>query len=140
MSIVKFKPTQVPAPFAHLFDGFDFIGRDQHASVPAVNVAETPEAFRVEVAAPGLRKELFTLNVNNNVLTIGYKQEESKEETSEKYTRKEFHYSTFQRSFTLPNTVEQDKIEAKYTDGVLNILIPKRDEAKVKAVRSIEIA
>jgi HSP20 family protein len=105
-----------------------------------VNVAETSEAYRVEVAAPGLQKEKFNVSVNNNVLTISYKHEESTEEKQEKFTRREFFYTNFQRSFTLPNTVESERIEAKYSDGVLHILVPKREEAKVKPLRTIEIA
>jgi HSP20 family protein len=146
MSIVKFKPSHVPTNFTHFFDNYfgrdvaDFIGRDQHATVPAVNVAETSEGYRVEVAAPGLLKEKFNVSVNNNVLTISYKQEESTEEKQEKFTRREFFYTNFQRSFTLPNTVESERIEAKYSDGVLHILVPKREEAKVKPSRTIEIA
>ncbi|SOD88044.1 Hsp20/alpha crystallin family protein [Spirosoma fluviale] len=112
------------------------------ASVPAVNVVEHQDGFRIEVAAPGLKKEDFKLNLNHNNLTISGSQETHKEEhdkNNERYTRREFSYSSFQRTFTLPTSVDADNIQASYTDGVLKIGIPKREEAKVKPPRQIEI-
>lgn len=130
----------------------NFFGRDMNdlfntngagvASVPAVNVVEHQDGFRIEVAAPGLKKEDFKLNLNHNNLTISGSQETQKEDqdkTSERYTRREFSYSSFQRTFTLPTSVDADNIQASYTDGVLKIDIPKREEAKVKPPRQIEI-
>jgi HSP20 family protein len=109
-------------------------------SVPAVNVVESKEGFRIEVAAPGLQKGDFKLNLEKNQLTISVQKEQREEETNEKYTRREFKYSSFQRTFTLPNSVDSERIEASYTDGVLNIALPKREEAKEKPARQIEIA
>ncbi|UHG91209.1 Hsp20/alpha crystallin family protein [Spirosoma oryzicola] len=133
----------------------NFFGRDMNDlfnsnsswvnNVPAVNVVEHKDGFRIEVAAPGLKKEDFKLNLNHNNLTISSYQATQQEQPSdegrdkEKYTRREFSYSSFQRIFTLPTSVDADNIQASYTDGVLKIEIPKREEAKVKPPRQIEI-
>jgi len=130
----------------------NFFGRDMNdffntsmpsvSHVPAVNVVEHQDGFRIEVAAPGLKKDDFKLNLNHNNLSISAYQETKKEETdqtNEKYTRREFSYSSFQRTFTLPTSVDADNIQASYTDGVLKIELPKREEAKVKPARQIEI-
>lgn len=112
------------------------------SNVPAVNVAEHADGFRIEVAVPGLKKENFKLNLNHNNLIISASQESQKEESdtrNEKYTRIEFSYSSFQRTFTLPTSIDADKIQATYTDGVLKIDVPKREEAKIKPPRQIEI-
>lgn len=109
-------------------------------NVPAVNVVEHTDGFRIEVAAPGLKREDFKLHLNHNNLTISSSQETSKEEKEgEKFTRQEFSYTSFQRTFTLPNSVDSENIKANYADGVLKIEIPKREEAKVKPARQIEI-
>jgi HSP20 family protein len=137
--------SNLPA-FSNLLENFfgkdvtDFVGRDFTASVPAVNVVETAEAFKVEVAAPGLKKENFQISFHNNVLTIASKTEHSNEENKGKYARREFGYTSFQRSFTVPNSVEADKIEANYTDGILYVHLPKREEAKPKPARQINIS
>lgn len=109
-------------------------------TAPAVNVAESAEGYRIEVAAPGLQKSDFKLNLDHNRLTISAEKENKAEEKSEKYTRREFSYSSFQRTFTLPTTVDGEKINAAYVDGVLQVELPKREEAKVKPARTIEIA
>ena len=111
-------------------------------NVPAVNVVEHQDGFRIEVAAPGLKKEDFKLNLNhNNLIISGYQETQNGEQDkdAEKYTRREFSYSSFQRTFTLPGSVDAEQIQATYTDGVLKIEIPKREEAKVKPPRQIEI-
>ena len=126
-----------------------FFGRDtmnevlspaNFGSVPAVNIAEHENGYRIEVAAPGLSKEDFKLDLNQNKLTISAQKQQKDEQSQEKYTRLEFKYSSFQRTFTLPNSVDTDKVEASYVDGVLHIQLPKREEAKPKPARQIEIA
>lgn len=109
-------------------------------TVPAVNVVENEEGFRIEVAAPGLQKSDFKLNLEKNQLTISAEKEQKEENKNEKYTRKEFKYTSFQRTFTLPNTIDGDRIEANYADGILSIALPKREEAKEKPARLIDIA
>ncbi|GHB68153.1 Hsp20/alpha crystallin family protein [Persicitalea jodogahamensis] len=136
-----------------------------NGTAPAVNVREDEDGYYIEVAAPGLSKSDFKLNLDHNRLTIsaekrqedefdnyedhGNKNGEEQKVNGEaqkpnrkkgKYTRREFSYSSFQRTFTLPNTVDGEKINATYTDGVLNVDLPKREEAKVKPSRTIEIS
>jgi HSP20 family protein len=106
---------------------------------PAVNIKETPAGFHLEVAAPGLKKEDFKLQVDNKMLTISAKVETSSEEKEENYSRKEFSYSAFERSFKLPETIAIEGIAAKYENGVLFVELPKREEAKEKPVREIQI-
>ncbi len=130
----------------------NFFGRDMNDlfntsvssfnNVPAVNVVEHEDGFQIEVAAPGLKKEDFKLNLNHNNLTISGSRETTREDedkADKRYTRREFNYSSFQRTFTLPTSVNVDAIRASYTDGLLNIEVPKREEAKVKPPRQIEI-
>lgn len=109
-------------------------------STPAVNVAESKNEYRIEVAAPGLDKKDFKINLENDLLTISANKEESKEEKDENYTRKEFSYSSFSRTFTLPEIVDGEKISAEHKKGVLTIHVPKLEEHKVKPVKEIAIA
>ncbi|MBN2637076.1 MAG: Hsp20/alpha crystallin family protein [Prolixibacteraceae bacterium] len=112
-----------------------------NTSLPAVNVKENDNEFVIEVAAPGMSKKDFKINYQNNVLSITSEKQEEKENKSENYTRKEFSYQSFQRSFTVAeNTVDGDKISAKYNDGILHITLPKREEVKPKPMREIKIA
>lgn len=107
-------------------------------TLPAVNIMETKDNFMIEVAAPGMKRDDFKITLDNNMLIISSETEENSEEKDEDYTRKEFYYSSFQRSFTLPQSVIADKISAKYSDGILNITVPKTEEAK-KKVKEIQI-
>lgn len=127
----------------------DFFGRDMLSnlfddfqtgiSVPAVNIIEGKEDFRIEVAAPGLDKKDFTIDVKNNVLFITSEKHREDEQNGEKYMRREFSYNSFRRSFSLPNSVDSDKIRAAHKDGVLSIQIPKKEEAKEKPPKQIQI-
>lgn len=99
-------------------------------NLPAVNITENDNEYSITVAAPGLKKDDFNIDVEGNMLSISSEKEESKEEKEAKYTRKEYSYSSFSRSFTLPEEVNKEKIEAKYEDGVLKLALPKREEAK----------
>jgi HSP20 family protein len=111
-------------------------------TVPAVNVKETADSFEVEMAAPGMKKEDFKVELNNNVLTISSEQkQEHEEKENERFTRKEFSYQSFQRSFQLSReAVDADNIQAKYENGVLHLVIPKREEVKQKPSRLINIS
>ena len=110
-------------------------------SVPAVNVSENDDNFTLEVAVPGKTKKDFDLELDNGVLTISSEQknEEEKKDNNGKFTRREFSYSSFKRAFTLPETVNQEKISAEYKDGVLIINLPKREEARVQPKKMIDI-
>jgi HSP20 family protein len=110
------------------------------SSMPAVNIVEGNDEYRIEVAAPGLNKEDFKINLENDSLTVSANKEVQSEEKDEKYTRKEFSYTSFSRSFYLPESIINDKIEASHKDGILTIHIPKKEEAKVKPAREIAIA
>jgi len=110
-------------------------------SLPAVNVKETNDEYILEVAAPGMTKKDFKVNFQNNVLTISSEKQEEKKENDDNYTRREFSYQSFQRSFTVPhNDVDSDKISANYADGILNVKLPKREEVKPKPAREIKIS
>ena len=106
-------------------------------TVPAVNITETDTEFILELAAPGMKKSDFHVNSDRNVLTVSSEKEEEKEEKDKNYTRKEFSYSSFQRSFTLPESVNQEKIDAKYANGVLKLILPKKEEVipKTKEIK-----
>jgi HSP20 family protein len=113
-----------------------------NTTLPAVNIRELDEEFVVEVAAPGMKRDDFKVEVDGDMLRISSeRQEERKDEDKDsRYTRREFSYQSFMRSFNLPNTVEADKIKAKYTDGVLHLSIPKKEEARPKPSRVIKIS
>ena len=118
----------------------DMLDNESGFSTPAVNIVEGAENYTIEVAAPGLTKNDFKINLDHNVLTISSSKENKKEEKEGKYTRQEFSYASFSRSFTLPESIETDKISANYKDGILYVSVPKKEEAKVKPAREIAIA
>lgn len=125
--------------FPSVFDDFfrpwsDWFGSERTMTVPAVNVADNKDDYRISVAAPGLKKNDFNIDVDGNMLTISCEKEESREEKDERYSRKEYNYSSFSRSFTLPEEVIKDKIEAAYEDGVLRLTLPKTEQAKKAAL------
>lgn len=136
-----------PNNFPTLFDSFfgrPAIVRYQKpaptAHVPAVNVKEDETAYYLHMAAPGLKKENFTLNLEQNKLTISFKQEEKTEEQSSIYTRQEFGFEAFERSFRLPKNVNTEGIAATYTDGILNVTLPKvTPNVEVPTVKQIAI-
>jgi HSP20 family protein len=145
MTLVKRFNNQMP-DIANLFD--DFFGGDFYSapgfsgkrSLPAVNVRETQDEYEIEVAAPGLAKNDFKVEVNNNVLTISCEKEDNNEEKANGYTRREFSYTGFRRSFAIPrNEVDESKIDANYKEGILKIKLHKREEVKPKPARMIEI-
>lgn len=148
MSLMKRNGSMLPA-----FPGFDDLftrelfnwGNTNYSStsttLPSVNIKENDESFEVEVAAPGMEKQDFNITLDGTLLTISSARRNSTEDKQENYTRREFSYQAFQRSFELPKqVVDEDNINARYDNGLLHITIPKRDEAKRKAPRMIEIA
>lgn len=111
-----------------------------NTTLPAVNIKEDDEQFVVKVAVPGMDKKDFNINLDNNILTIQSEKEVENNDENENYTRKEYSYQSFRRSFTLPkNVVDSDKIEANYVNGELQIIIPKLEIAKPKPVKLIEV-
>ena len=117
-----------------------FFNENENVTVPSVNIKEGKEDFSIEVAAPGFDKKNFKVDLNNNVLEISSEKEIKEESKDDKVMRREFRYSSFKRTFTLPDTADTDKIKASYKDGILSINIPKKDEAKVKPVKQISIS
>jgi HSP20 family protein len=115
---------------------------DTNTTIPGVNIKETADNFEVEVAAPGMSKKDFKIELDGNMLTISSEKRNEREDTEdEKYTRREFSYQSFYRTFNLPkNVVDVDKIQAKYDNGLLQLLIPKKEEAKQKPPKLIQIS
>jgi len=144
MTLAKFSNRNAfPSLFGEFFnrDLFDqFNAGFNNSTMPAVNIKETKNDFIVEVAAPGMKKDDFKIELDNKLLVISSENEEKREEVKEgEFTRKEFSYRSFKRSFTLPDSVEDGKIKANYADGVLSIMLPKKEEAKEKPKRMIKI-
>lgn len=149
MSIIKKNRDTFPS-LSSVFD--DFFNREFYnwglsnfsssgATMPAVNIRETAENFEVEVAAPGMDKNDFKIQLDGNTLTISSEKEfKSEKKDEDNYTRKEFSYQSFQRTIALPkDVVDEDKISARYESGLLRLSIPKREEAKQKSPRTINI-
>jgi HSP20 family protein len=136
--------------FPTLFD--DFLNRDifnwgltnfsdTNTTIPAVNIKETPDNYEVEMAAPGMTKKDFKVQLEGNTLTISSEKASEREDKDEvRYTSREFSYQSFSRTFNLQkDVVDTENIQAKYEDGVLHLLIPKKEQAKQKQPRLIEI-
>lgn len=150
MTLAKLSSSMFPS-FPSFFDGFfdgelrDWNRRNYSSSnstLPAVNVKENENEFRIEVAAPGMQKSDFIVNYDNGSLSISSEhKQESEEKDEERVTRREYSYQSFQRSFMVPETVVQaENISAKYEDGILYLTLPKREEVKPKPAKQIEIS
>ena len=126
----------------------EFFGRDFYPAhyqrsgfknLPAVNIVEGENEYSIEVAAPGLEKKDFSIDIDNDCLTISSSRDDSSEDRQDQYTRREFRYNSFSRSFNLPETVDSENISASHKNGVLNVNIPKKEEAKAKPAHKIAI-
>ncbi|HAS36573.1 MAG TPA: heat-shock protein [Flavobacteriales bacterium] len=147
MTIIKRRHT-APA-VSNLFD--DFFGRDfadfsnrnwlkERSNTPAVNIKETESSYELELAAPGMNKENFHVELNENLLSIKAEMKDEQVEDKDNWHRREFNFSSFERNFSLPEgKVKADKIEANYTDGILKVSIPKLVEKENKTSRLIDI-
>ena len=124
-------------PWNEWFDNGGLWGRVMN--IPAVNITENKDEYKVALAVPGMKKDDFKIDIDGNMLTISSEKEENKEEKDKKFTRKEYNYSSFSRSFTLPDEVNKEKIEAKYEEGVLKISLPRREEAKKNIAKHIAV-
>lgn len=145
MALVRFS-NQIPTLFDHFFanDLFDWSNRHfstTETTLPSVNIKESDDEFEVELAAPGFVKTDFNIQLSHDTLTIS-SEKKVKNETDEgqQFARKEFSYQSFSRSFTLPNSADNDKIKAKYDNGILKISIPKKEESKPMPPKQIAIA
>lgn len=143
MTLIKFK-NEIPARsrervpywsdlFNDLFENVVTTPDLRRSTVPNVNIIENDDNFRLELAAPGLKKEDFKISLDNEMLTISTEKKSENTEKNEKYTRKEFSYSSFLRSFTLPEVVDAEKIKANYENGIMTLELPKKEEAKHQA-------
>lgn len=112
----------------------------RRTTVPGVNISENESLYKLEMAAPGLNKEDFKISLENDVLTVSAEKKSETSESTEKMTRKEFSYSSFNRSFTLPEMVDAEKIMASYENGIMKIELPKKEEAKPKSPKEIKIS
>src|ERR1700742_4496701 len=137
MTLVKFnnghKNYGVNPFFNDVFDTIlndRFLGGKQVSQVPAVNIAETENEFHIELAVPGLKKEDFKINVEKNVLSFSAEKKSENVEEGKKFSKREYTYNSFVRSFTLPESADQSKIAAEYTDGILKLNVTKKEEAK----------
>ncbi len=144
MSLIRFNQHPVSL-LSELMEDFDknIFYRNKGESkgmVPSANIRETENSFVLDLAVPGLNKEDFKINLDSNVLTVSSDVREENEEANEKYTRREFYYNSFCRSFTLPKTIDLDNIKADYKEGILSVNLPKREEAKVAINREIAIS
>lgn len=149
MTLARFSENAYPS-FPSFFNRFlegdmmdwsrsNFAGTN--STLPAVNIRENTDEFRIDVAAPGMSKEDFKVNYDNGRLTISSEMKNEAEKSEERYTRREFSYTSFQRTFTIPeNVVNGEKINASYSDGILHITLPKREEVKPKPAREIKIS
>jgi HSP20 family protein len=132
-----------------LLDLFDFdkfltddswLGGIQYARVPATNIEEKNDSFVIEMAAPGLSKKDFHIDVKDNILEISVEKEQEEKKEKKNYRRREYSYYSFNRSFTLPTTVKTDGIQAKYDDGILRVTVPKTTDAKKQAAKQIAVS
>ena len=145
MSLIKWKDNSLFPTFNPLWDDVfnrDFFSKSLElgTSIPAVNTKETDESYHMEVAIPGMKKEDFNIDLNDNILTISSEKKEEKEEKDgEKITRREFSYSSFKRSFQLPENIKKNDISAEYSDGLLKLALPKTEPKQVESRKQIDI-
>ena len=144
MYSIERRNTWLPSLFSNIFDDdFTVLPTRQFAS-PAVNIKETEKVFQIDIAAPGMTKEDFSVRVDNDEeLVIALEKKNKKEEKDEKgsnYLRREFSYTSYHQSYTLPENIDLDNIAAEMVNGVLNITLPKKvEEKKIPASRHIEV-
>ncbi|MGB5821632.1 MAG: Hsp20/alpha crystallin family protein [Saonia sp.] len=141
MSLVKRHNVMFPNLMNEVFKPDWFGGIDNYNNTPpAVNIKDNETDFTLELVVPGRKKEDFNIEIDKNVLTVSAEIESDNTVTEENYTRREFVSSSFKRAFTLPKTIDEDKIVASYKDGILSLSIPKKEEALPKPKRLIDIA
>ena len=139
MTLVKFNNGLKNNANPFFNDVFDSILNDNFLSdklvsrTPAVNIAENDNEFHIELAIPGLKKEDFKINLDKNVLTISAEKKAENNTEAKKYSKREYSYNSFVRSFTLPDTADHSKIDADYTNGILTLTVAKREEAKFQS-------
>jgi HSP20 family protein len=130
-----------PFLWSSLFDDDFFpVVSQRNTSMPAVNIKEDEKKFVLDLAVPGIEKKDLKIEINEDVITISSENRNEKEETLDGFKRREFSYSSFCRSFYLPENVNKDKIDANYKDGILTVSLPKEEEEKAKISREVKIS
>jgi HSP20 family protein len=130
-----------PFLWSNLFDDDFFpVVSGRNTSMPAVNIKEDEKRFTLDLAVPGIDKKDLKIEINEDVITISSERSEEKVDNRDDFKRREFSYSTFCRSFYLPENVSKDKIEASYKDGILSVMLPKDEEEKAKLSRQVKIS
>lgn len=128
----------------HLFEtgmGTGFLSNfNTGMTLPAVNIKENSDEFLLEIAVPGMKKSDFNIDVENKTLSISSETKDEQEHKKINYTRREFGYSSFKRTFTLPATVDSNRISAQYEEGILTVNLPKKEEAKEKPAKRISVS
>jgi HSP20 family protein len=140
--LARMNRNDVPASWDDFFNHrvFNHLNTvSSNSNTPAVNVSEDEKGFTIEMAAPGIARNDFNLEIDNDILTISAEQKESKEEQKPNYLRREFNYHTFKRSFMLPESVDQEQIKASHESGILRLSLPKKEEEVQKAPRQIAV-
>lgn len=141
MSLIKRNDVLFPSLMNEIFKPDWFGGMENFkTSVPAVNIKENDKAFELELSVPGRSKEDFNIEIDENTLTISSEVKHEEETKKENYTRREFSYTSFKRSFSLPESVDEEKIDASYESGILKFNLPKKEEALPKPKRMIELS
>lgn len=140
MTLIRWaRPSNIADMFQNFFDSdVDFFSR--RLSDPAANIIERPDSFELHLAAPGLKKNDFKIHLDNNMLTISSEIENEKEEEGTNFTRREYHFGSFSRSFTLPKSIDFEKIKADYENGILKVMLPKKEEARMEIKKEIKIS
>jgi len=141
MSLIRFNNTAIPSLVEDFFlrENSKIFEPFNSKVIPPVNILENENNFEIHLVAPGLKKENFQINLYENVLTISFRESSEKVEHNGKFTRKEFQAGSFKRSFTLDQIIEGELISASYVDGILVLTLPKKELAKQKVERLIEI-
>lgn len=132
-------PTNFFSPRFFDIEG-DYLNFGLRETIPSLNIIENTEDFKIEMAAPGLRKKDFKVELNGDILTISAEKEKEEKEEKQNFSRREFSYNSFSRSVRLPENCQPDKINAKYEDGVLCFSLPKKEIAPVKPAKEIKIS
>ncbi len=141
MSIIKRNDMAFPSLMNEIFKPDWFGGMENHRStVPAVNIIDNDTNFELSLAVPGRQKEDFNIEIDDNVLAISAEVKNESDNLKENYTRREFGFTSFKRAFTLPDTVDTEKIEASYENGILHFVLPKKEEALPKPKRLIALS
>ena len=130
---------EFPGNLGNIFSDDRQWGNGWTLKVPAANITENDKEFNLELAVPGMKKEDFKIGIENQQLNISCEQKENKETNDEQYTLREFSYESFNRSFMLPESVNAEGIKANYAEGVLKIVLPKKELAKIAPKKQIKV-